>query len=110
MTMTGEAMITRGISDFVFVNLNLRGPQGVDQHGRVMYGTISNTGSATTSRVSVDFPEVIDLQNVSSSHALQLDARLEKRFRRGYASASYTFSRVRDAALPIRSGVRGTVV
>ena len=102
---TVEALVTRGISDFTFVNLNLKGPQGVDTHGRVMYGTIAPTGVPTPATVSV-FSEVIDLVNNSAGHSSQLSARLEKRFSNNFAGTlSYTYSQVRDVELPLRSGV-----
>jgi hypothetical protein len=109
VTLSGEAMITRNISDFIFVNLNLKGPQSVDQHGRVMYGKVAATGVADPARVS-GFNEVIDLRNVSANRAFQVDTRLEKRFsHRGAATASYTFTSVRDVQLPLRSGMPGNV-
>ncbi len=109
MVATTDVMLTRARSDFIFVNLNLAGPQGVDPHGRVMYGTIDVTGASRAATRST-FPEVIEVRNVSGNHAFQVDARLEKRFSsRVGAMASYTFTRVRDVALPIRSGMRGTV-
>src|SRR4029078_6762747 len=79
---TAEASLTRGISDFVFVNLNLAGPQGTDPHGRVMYGRVNTQGISTPKRLS-DYAEVIDLQNVSANHSFQADARLQKTFASG---------------------------
>lgn len=99
---TVEALVTRNISDFVFVNLNLEAPQGVDRQGRVLYGTIGPTGLAQPALRS-DFSEVIDLRNTSRNHSYQLSARLEKRFSAGAAAtAHYTFSRVRDVQTPLR--------
>lgn len=106
---TGEALITRNISDFVFVNLNLEGPQGIDRHGRVLYGTIITSGLAAPALRS-GFSEVIDLRNTSRNHSYQLSTRLEKRLSRGMAvTASYTFSRVRDVQTPLRTGTPGVV-
>ncbi len=108
--VTAEAMLTRNISDFVFVNLNLKGPQGLDRRGRVMYGTVGPSGVASAALIS-DFAEVIDLRNVSTNHAVQMDARLEKRFSGAIgALASYTFTRVRDVQLPLRSGASTGIV
>jgi len=110
VTSTAEVMVTRGMSDFVFENLRLAGPQGVDQHGRRMYGTVDATGALTPTLIGSQFPEVIDLRNVSASHAFQFDLRLERRFSRAFtATSSYTFSRVRDVGLPVRSGMAGRV-
>jgi len=104
MTATAEASMTRGISDFVFVNLNLVGPQGTDPHGRVMYGAVNDSG-ISTAKLKSEYSEVIDLRNVSTNRSFQVDARLEKRFVSGIALvASYTFTRVRDVQLPLRAG------
>jgi len=94
---SAEALYTRTRSDFHFANLNLVGPQGVDRHGRVLYGTIDNVGRATPSLVSEAFPEVIDLRNQSRGYSYALTGRLERRLsHRLETSASYTHSRVRD--------------
>jgi hypothetical protein len=37
--VTGEVLVNRHVSDFMWVNLDLQGPQGVDRFGRVLYGT-----------------------------------------------------------------------
>ncbi|HET7693577.1 MAG TPA: hypothetical protein VFM44_10865, partial [Gemmatimonadota bacterium] len=106
---TSEVLATRILSDFVFVNLNLEGPQVTDRRGRVLYGEIPPTGLAVPALRSA-FSEVIDLRNTSRNHALQLATGLEKRFSRGSAvMASYIYSRVRDVQTPIRVNVPGTV-
>jgi hypothetical protein len=104
---TVEALYTRPRSDFLFVNVNLAGPQGVDRHGRVLYGTIDSFGTLTPGRAQPAFvatgfvgaqgPEVIDLRNHSRGYSYALTGRLEKRFSdRVEMSASYTHSRARD--------------
>ena len=99
---TVEALLTRHVSDFVFVNLNLEGPQAVDGHGRVLYGSIGQTGVSVPALRS-DFAEVIALRNTSANHAYQLSGRIERSFSGGVAgSAHYTFSRVRDVQTPLR--------
>ena len=106
---TAEALVTRNLSDFVFVNLNLDGPQAVDQYGRVLYGAIPPTGIAQpTRRMLPERRNVIDLVNTGRNHSYQLSARLEKRFAHGTAAtASYTYSRVRDVSTPVRTAVPG---
>ena len=105
--VTTEAVANRNISDFVFVNLNLKGPQSSDMHGRVLYGTIAANGVATPALRS-GFSEVIDLRNTSKNYSYQLTTRLEKRFTRGVAAtASYTYSRVRDVQSPSRVNSTG---
>ncbi len=106
---TSEALITRNLSDYVFVNLNLAGPQAVDRHGRVLYGLIDSTGTAKPALRS-GFSEVIDLRNTSSNYSYQVSQRVEKRFSHGVAAtASYTYSAVRDVETPLRVGFPGRV-
>jgi hypothetical protein len=105
---TIEALLTRNRSDFIFVNLNLVGPQSVDPHGRVLYGTIGALGRATPVLRASGLPAVIDLQNVSTNHSADVSVRLEKRFSGGLAAmASYNWSRVRDVQTPLRVNTRG---
>ena len=110
---TAEALVTRSLSDFVFVNLNLAGPQSADRNGRVMYGTIDTSGASCPARRLTTPPcapaaNVIDLANTSRGHSYQLSGRLEKRFSQSMAAtASYTFSRVRDVSTPVRTAVGG---
>ena len=107
---TIETLVTRSISDFVFVNLNLEGPQGVDRYGRVLYGTFGPTGVAEPTRRSSFRGEVTELRNTSRNRAYQLSARLEKRFSEGLAAtAHYTFSHVRDVQTPLRVNTLGLV-
>ena len=104
-----EALMSRSLADFVFVNLNLKGPQSTDAFGRVLYGTIGANGIAVPA-VKSAFSEVIDLQNTSRNYSYQLIARAEKRFARSSALASYTYSRVRDVQSPSRVNVSGTAI
>ncbi|MGI8619241.1 MAG: carboxypeptidase regulatory-like domain-containing protein [Gemmatimonadaceae bacterium] len=103
-----EALVTRGLSDFVFENLNLAATARTDRNGRVMYGFIGPTGTATPDLRS-GFSEVIDLKNTSRNRSYQLATRLEKDLTGRLAGAvSYTYSRVRDAQTPLRVNTRGT--
>jgi hypothetical protein len=107
---TSEALVTRALSDFAFVNLNLRDPTTTDRNGRVMYGAIRSTGISAPARRS-DFFEVIDLRNTSGSHSYQIATRLAKELTdRATGAISYTYSRVRDAQTPLRVNTRGTNV
>jgi hypothetical protein len=100
---TIEALGTRGISDFIFSNLNLGPPVAVDRRGRVLYGTIADNTAVAKPALRSDFSEVIELTNTSSNHSYQLTARLEKQFSAGVsATAAYTYSRVRDVQTPLR--------
>lgn len=105
-----EVLIGRQVSDFMFVNLNLAGPRAVDRFGRVLYGTISEDGLASPALRS-EFAEVIELRNTSKNRSSQLSARVERRFERGLAAtASYTYSRVRDVQSPSRVNLPGIVL
>ena len=93
-----EALYSKVRSDFLFVNANLVGPQGVDAHGRVLYGTIDALGQAHPALVgSGRFPEVIDLRNHSLGYSWSVTAQLDRPFSNGYElRAAYTRSRARD--------------
>jgi hypothetical protein len=107
LTMTNEALVTRGLSDFVLRNLNLPEPAATDPYGRVMYGTINANGAAALKPRS-PFSEVIDLRNVAGNYSYQYSTRLEKRAVTGLrGSLSYTYSRARDAQTPLRVNTTG---
>ena len=93
-----DALYSRIRYDFMFVNLNLRGPQGVDSHGRVMYGTIMPNGTAEVALVaSGRFPEVTDLRNSSLGSSWSVTAQVRRPFSdRIELDASYTHTRSRD--------------
>jgi hypothetical protein len=106
-TLIGELLVSRHSSDFVFVNLNLEGPQSTDAFGRVLYGTIAANGVSVPALRS-GFSEVIDLRNTSLNYSYQLMTRIDKRFaQRVSATASYTYSRVRDVQSPSRVNMPG---
>jgi hypothetical protein len=107
---TLEGLVTRNLSDFVFENLNLKGPQGRDPRGRVLYGTLDSLGRGRPVRVTDSLPSVIELRNVSRNHSVQVSASLVRQFEGGFAAmASYTWSRVRDVQTPLRVNTRGTL-
>jgi hypothetical protein len=107
VVLTAEALATRYISDFMFVNLNLPDPRGVDRFGRVIYGRISTTGVADSVARS-NFAQVIELRNTSRNYSRQLSARVERAAAHGIGGAlSYTYSRIRDVQSPSRVNQRG---
>jgi hypothetical protein len=95
-----EALYSKVTSDFVFSNTNLRGPVGVDAHGRVMYGTFDPSGAPHASVVKGStFTEAIDLRNESGGYSWSITGQLHKSWSDHIAfHASYTHSRVRDVA------------
>jgi len=98
LVATAEAIYTRNRSDFMLENLKLRGPQGFDRHGRVMYGTITPAGARPAIVAGGDtVPEVIDLRNQSRNYSWSLTGQLTKRFSTGLeARGSYTYAAIRD--------------
>jgi hypothetical protein len=108
---TSEVLATRYRSDFVFVNMNLVGPQSVDRFGRVLYGRVGANGVNEPALRSTAFSEVIDLRNTSRNYSYQLSTRMERRFaQRIAATASYTFSRTRDVQSPSRVNTSGLAI
>jgi len=108
--VSAEALFTRNLSDFAFVNLNLTGPQSVDTRGRTLYGTIDASGQSAPVVRDRTLPSVIDVQNVSANWSTQLAFRAEKGFESGSSFlGSYTWTRARDVQTPLRVNNRGVV-
>jgi hypothetical protein len=102
-----ELLVSRHLSDFKWVNLNLRGPQAVDRFGRVLYGTIGAGGIAAPALRS-GYAEVIELRNTSRNYSYLLAGRVEREFADGLgAMVSYTYSRTRDVQSPSRVNLTG---
>jgi len=103
VTGTIEALYSKVRSDFLFVNADLQGPQGVDSHGRVLYGTIDSSGKTHPATVDAgrfvgaSGPEVIDLRNHSLGYSWSVTAQIDRPFSDRYElRAAYTYSRARD--------------
>jgi hypothetical protein len=106
--LTNEVLVSRALSDIVFLNLNLPAPTATDPYGRVMYGSISTTGLAVLQPRS-PFSEVIDARSVGGNHSYELSTGLHTtRSARASGSIAYTYSRVQDIQTPTRVNVRGT--
>lgn len=104
---SADLLVNRYLSDFMWVNLNLQGPQSVDRVGRVLYGTIDPAGIATPALRS-NYSEVIELRNTSRNYSYQLTGRIERDLADGLgASLSYTWSRTRDVQSPSRVNSTG---
>lgn len=87
---TVEGLYTHAIYSPFYYNLALAGQQGVDAHGRVMYGP---RPYATVLKVpSRNF--VIDVGNQNKNHFYNLTGMLSRRFADHWeGSAAYTYSR-----------------
>ena len=104
---SADLLVSRYLSDFMWVNLNLQGPQSVDRFGRVLYGTIDAGGVATPALRS-SYAEVIELRNTSRNYSYQVVGRVERDLGGGLGGTlSYTWSRTRDVQSPSRVNSTG---
>jgi len=101
-----EGLYTRASQQLFYQDINLKSPGGLvdaagkpvtDRNGRTMFGTIAANGTATASRVSERFTQVVDVTNQSNDWAYNLTAGLQRRFQGGLEMrAFYTHTRARD--------------
>jgi len=97
MISTIEGLYTKSIDDAFYTNLALVGPQGVDSHGRVLYGTPTATG--WTPVTFGGRTQVLDLGNSSGNYTYSITGTLQKTFSTSFdGSLSYTYSEARDVA------------
>jgi hypothetical protein len=90
---TLEGIYTRGVHGLFYQNIALKGPQGVDQFGRTIYGL--TPGNPV--RAHADRNQVFDVTNQSKDHAYQLTGGLQRRYSGRYeGSVFYTYSRAFD--------------
>ena len=110
LRLTNEVLLTRGLSDFVIVNLALPEPVGTDPYGRVMYSALGPGGTPPRPPDSA-YTDVFEVQNTGRNRSFSISTRVETRPRPSGVSgfASYTFSRSRDVQTPTRVNNRGTV-
>ena len=107
VTASLDALITRGLADFAFSNLNLLDlavPDSLltrDRRGRILYGTLDPALRGRPRTVTSTFSEVIEPLRHSKNSARQMSATLAWRNQlTSSLSASYTHSRVRDVQTP----------
>lgn len=96
---TVDFLFTRYINNYYITDANLRGPQSlsVGEGNRIMYGTISGTGSVAVSKVSTAFATVLEHSNRSGDRAWSGTLQLQKRFSNAMEfSLGYTYSRAMD--------------
>lgn len=87
---------TRSQNQLYLVDENLVAGS-VNGEGRLMYGTISSTGSATKTRQSTAFGQVIRHENRSADKSASIVAQLNKRFSDNLAfNASYAWAKTED--------------
>lgn len=96
---TLEGLYTRSLSGLFYRNLNLRGPVGTGQAGRVLYGTLNaSTGVPTVSVINSTYGAIgggiLDISNQGADYAYSISGSLRKRFSSSWeASAGYTYGR-----------------
>ena len=91
---TVEGMYTKGVNGLFYQNIALKGPQGTDKFGRVIYGLTPGT---PVRRVA-NRTQALYVTNQSNDHAHQLTGGLQRRYADRYeGSIFYTYSRAFDA-------------
>lgn len=97
---TADLLYTRAVKQLYLSDANMGPPVALalGEGGRPLYGTISGTGTATTTaRRDTGFRAVIKVSNRSGDEAVSLAAQLRKRIGHGFeAGALYAYTRARD--------------
>ncbi len=96
---TFDFLFTKYINNYYITDSNLRGPVGlaVGEGNRVMYGTISGSGSSTASKISTSYLQVLEHSNRSGDRAWSMTFQLQKRFSNGMEfNVGYTYSKAMD--------------
>jgi hypothetical protein len=105
MVGTIEALYSKTLNQFFFVNKNLAGPQGKDKFGRVTYGTIAATGISTAIRPpaviaaggTARFTTAIETSNQNKDYAYNLTGQLRKRYSNNWeAAVAYSYGHAYD--------------
>ena len=100
-----EGLYSKTINQLFFVNDNLKGPVGVDAHGRTLYGTIAASGISTATRPDLvvsnggtaRFSTAIEVKNQSKDYAYSLTAQLRKRYSNNWeAQVAYNYGHAYD--------------
>ncbi|MBA2687643.1 MAG: TonB-dependent receptor [Gemmatimonadaceae bacterium] len=102
---TVEGLYSKTLNQLFFVNSNLAGPVATDKFGRVLYGTLATTGTATPTRPAAvnanggvaRFSTAIDLENQNKDYSYSLTGQLRKRYSDNWeALIAYTYSHAYD--------------
>jgi outer membrane receptor protein involved in Fe transport len=92
-----EGLYTKAMSNPFYTNLALVGPQGRDRNGRVLYGTLTQTGGSALTKGGRT--QVIDVTDVHGDYTYSLTSTLQKTFfDRFQGSLAYSYSQARDVA------------
>jgi outer membrane receptor for ferrienterochelin and colicin len=102
---TVEALYSKTLNQFFFVNRNLAGPQGTDKFGRTLYGTIAATGISTAIRPpavvaaggTARFTTAIETLNQNKDYAYNWTVQLRKRYADNWeAQVAYSYGHAYD--------------
>ena len=92
---TLEGLYTHSLSNPFYQNLALVGPQSVDSHGRVVYGTFTATRANPTTTGPTQ--QVLDMTSMAGDYTYSLTGQLQKTFTNHFeGSLAYTYSQARD--------------
>jgi hypothetical protein len=104
--VSAEGMFTRGLNQLYYQNIALAGPQGLDRHGRVMYGPAplqpvrvggSYNATTATSVGGYSRTQVFEITNESEDRGMQLTTGLSRRYSTNFeASLYYTYTEAKD--------------
>ena len=95
---TLEGLYSKSQNNAFYQNLALAGPQGVDTHGRTLYGTLTaNGGTATFKTTTSNRTTVLDVTNSNGDYTYSLTGQLQKSFTDNFeGSLAYTHQVARD--------------
>jgi hypothetical protein len=103
---TLEGLYSRSQNNAFYQNLALSGPQGTDQNGRVLYGTLTATGG--TPKTFGQRTQVLDVTNSSGDYTWSTTAQLQKSFTNNFeGSLAYTYQQARDV-VSVTSSTQGS--
>jgi hypothetical protein len=100
LTATIEGLYTRSRRAIFFSGINLGEPVARDYSGRLMYGTISPSGTATPRRIEPRLGDVVAITNQSRDYAYDVTGELRKAGRLADVTASVSYGRTRDVQSP----------
>ena len=94
---TVDFLYTKSRNQFVFEDVNLNEGTTRNNEGRLMYGTVSGSGSATPSRVTSNYRNIILHRNENEDYSTAMTFQLQKRFSNGFEfNTGYTYSKTED--------------
>lgn len=107
---TVDLLYTRSLEQLDRVDANLGAPTAqAGDGGRLLYGTIDESGDARPNRQSAAFGPVVQLRNAAGDWTFSATLQLQKRFANETELAvSYTHTNSRDRLADVDGGLDGT--